>query len=834
MRITHSFLILALVLQWARIPSAVSEEAAPVTRARSLQVFLADPPTEQERMCAELLVNRIQKRSRIEAQVHALGEKSARSADLLVILGNASEHESLATTCQEASVKLPTPKDPGPEGFVIDFMIRDGKPTVVAIGVDKLGTLYAVGEILRRISYGETEILTGPMSIRTAPAYRWRGSSANQGGTMREMTGARGWTSEETHDANLEHALSGANTIYAYGADVIWAKKWGIKVERGVRPNQLLKQEIPPEWRKKETERGEYVCPSVPAARAALIAHYTQAFAEKDDVDVLRFFAGDPGGCRCEQCKPWGKTFMELCAELSEIWKRTHPDCEVQIANQDLDNAGDEALFEYLNAKPHSWLNSLSYGPGSNAMSSYFRSELREDLFIYPGHGPINRYLAYTLQNLPKDVSIVHYSDITHWISAQYEVTRPDPLIALIYGRRTFHQRPRAFYDIFQKIMPFSEGDIIYSEGYHDELHQYLWNRLLWNPNRSLEDLLTEHATYHFGAEAAPEMIQASLQLESSLETPLESNPGVERYRELVVSAGSKIPKNLLAVDHRWRLHLQKASLDRYLQLKIRREKELWDTAASFLAGRQDLAKAVQEASTAIHLPVETEEMKALRVEAEREAEESNRLFGVMNEAIRRTGMDLTGLEWTRSRVRAALAASDSERKAIVEELLGYEDPGEGGFYDDAGADGRQPHRVEGENLWNPAQFLHLLDPANRPTANSFAYNREGPVAFEYRGLDPNSEYKLRATLVSLKVTPQLAQRFGVDPSKIRRTEDILADDAILAKDLEVPQYTAKQVEFHIPKEVTRDGKVRIAFDAHPEPGSFGASVVSEVWLMKR
>src|SRR5262249_18500044 len=147
--------------------------------------------------------------------------------------------------------------------------------------------------------------------------------------------------------------------------------------------------------------------------------------------------------------------------------------------NQDLNNAGDEAIFSYLNEKPREWLTSMSYGPGSNAMSRYFRDELRDDLFIYPGHGPVNRYLAYTLQNLPKQQTIVHYSDITHWISSQYMVEKPDPHIAAIYGRRTFHQRPQAFYLIFNRIMPFSEGDMIYSEGHHDELHQYLWNRML-------------------------------------------------------------------------------------------------------------------------------------------------------------------------------------------------------------------------------------------------------------------------------------------------------------------------------------------------------------------
>ncbi|MBW7940620.1 MAG: hypothetical protein H3C63_17960, partial [Candidatus Omnitrophica bacterium] len=357
---------------------------------------------------------------------------------------------------------------------------------------------------------------------------------------------------------------------------------------------------------------------------------------------------------------------------------------------------------------------------------------LRTDLFTYPGHGPINRYLAYTLQALPSDVSIVHYSDITHWISAQYQVEHPDPYLERIYGRRTFHHRPKAFYKIFNHIMPFSEGDIIYSEGYHDEMHQYLWSRMLWNPNRTLEDLMMEYATYHFGAAAAPEMVQASLQLEENLESPLETNPGIRKYYNLVKSAGEKIPANLMDQDHRWRLAMQKASLDLYFQEKLLREKNLARIAESFLEARPSgLSKAIQKASEILSQPLETESMQSLRQTAEKLSEESNALFGVKNEAIQRTGLDLTGFDWFRQQVKSAgLASDENVQKQILDRALHYEDAGEGGFYDDAGADGRQPHRIEGENLWNPAQFVHLLDPANRPSASSFVHNRQGPVRF--------------------------------------------------------------------------------------------------------
>ena len=94
--------------------------------------------------------------------------------------------------------------------------------------------------------------------------------------------------------------------------------------------------------------------------------------------------------------------------------------------------------------------------------------------------------------------------------------------------------------------MPFSEGDIIYSEGNHDEFHQYLWARLLWDPNRELEDVMREYCVLHFGEASAELMIQALFQLEQNLVAPLDSNPGIAHYYALVKEAGDKIPAWLL------------------------------------------------------------------------------------------------------------------------------------------------------------------------------------------------------------------------------------------------------------------------------------------------
>jgi hypothetical protein len=789
----------------------------------SVAIIMPADADDLEMRVANVLKERIMKWSGVSVDIT---KRTATSADLSVYLGRTGHEGELDKLCAANGVKLPGRQRPAPEGYAVKTVSVDGRPAVLAVGVDNRGVLYAVGEVLRQLTYYPASVSVGDVDVSTAPAYRYRGSSANQGGTMMQVTKARRWEQEEWEEYILDLALSGANFFYAGGAGLDFVKSFDLMAETGARPNEL-RTKFPKEWQ--ATERGRWVCPSVPDAHEALMKQWEEDLKSRPDYDVLRMFAGDPGGCRCDRCAPWGKTFIHLCEELANIWLEYHPDSVVMIANQDVNNAGDQAIFDYLNEEPREWLYAIAYGPGSNAMSDYFRPELREDLFEYPGSGPVNRYLAETLNQLPKQQRIVHYSDITHWISAQYQVENPEPHLMSVYGRRTFHTRPRAFYSVFQAIMPFSEGDIIYSEGYHDEFHQYMWNRLLWDPNRTLDDVMTEYCTHHFGADAVEPMKEALLQLEENLEAPLATNEGIDRYYVLVKDAGWKIPPNLMKENHWWRLYMQKAALDKYVQLKLQKEldKESGVSAALESGLRSnDLDGAIAKATAILDEPSETPDMKALRDEAGRLGEESEALFGVRNVGYFSLDKGLTGLAWLSNQIKAAEAAESSEEKrAVFSMVAGYEDPGEGGFYDDAGRQGRQPHLVKGDSYDAGA----MLDPNNRPSQNTIAFNLEEDrgVVFLYTGLDTDASYKVRLTMV----VPRIPRGLVELPEKFRRTQHIIADGEYIAKDVDVPEYTAKQFEYDIPKRLTEDGSLELAL----EKGTGAmATLVSEVWLIKK
>ena len=780
----------------------------------------ADGDGLEERI-AELLRERILRRSKVSVEVT---RNTASDAELRIAIGRRATGASrFQAMVERHGVTLPGVARVAPEGYAVKLVQTEEGPLLIAEGADARGLLYAAGEILRRIEYGPDRVSLSPVDVSTAPAYRFRGSSANQGGTMREITGARAWTEKEWQDYFLDYALAGANTGYAGGAQFEFLKQFDLMTVGGCRPNQF-RGDIPEDWKAGGLEGWEgtdWVCPSMPGARHALLEQWEEEFARTEDHDILRFYAGDPGGCRCSRCEPWGKTFIELCEEVAAIWLKHHPDSIIQVANQDLSNEGDQAIFAYLNEEPRTWLQGIAYGPGSNALSTYFRDELRDDLFEYPGTGPLNRYLSEILNNIPKHQTITHYSDITHWIRSQYNLDDADPYLVKAYNRRTFHTRPAAFYDIFQAIMPFSEGDIIYSEGYHDEFHQYLWNRLLWNPNRSLDDVMNEYCRYHFGVDAAPEMADAMLQLEKNLELPLAENDGVDRYYLLVKEAGWKIPPHLMAGNYRWMLHMQKAALDKYFQLRLRRELAREATLQSL--AKNDPDNAVAKAQEVLAEPLETPDMAALKEEARRLGEESDRTIGLRNVGYFSADKPLSSLGWTVAQFEAAGATTDDERRAILRRIADYEDAGPGGYYDDAGAPGRQPHLIRGESH----DASSWMDSSNRPSQNTIAYSIEDPrgVAFRYTALDPAADYRVRVTMVAPRIP-------GADamPEGTKRLQSLLADGEYVVRNVEIPAYTAQIFEYDLPGSVTDDGDLELVFERGP--GSLGV-VVSEVWLLK-
>jgi len=269
--------------------------------------------------------------------------------------------------------------------------------------------------------------------VRTAPAFEIRGTQFGQSSVALNRAKVRPWTEHDRRHAILDFALAGLNTVEI--GDGIRAddptyrllQSFGLKTLLHYGPNV---GEGPPEWRAAESiGRPGYLCPSVPAARKALLRRCHERFRDSAPVDYVRFYGGDGGGCECDRCKPYGGTFIRLCEDLAGIIYRYHPHTEIFVTNQKFDNEDDKAIFTYLQEKPRTWLRAFCYGPGSDAMSWQpgHRHTHRMDLFRYPGFGPTSRYLHEILHQLPPQQDIVFYNEITHWRYSEFGFAQAYP-----------------------------------------------------------------------------------------------------------------------------------------------------------------------------------------------------------------------------------------------------------------------------------------------------------------------------------------------------------------------------------------------------------------------
>jgi len=825
-------------------------------------VVLDDNASAMEKRYAGIFARRVNKFSKATVTV---GQPAKKPGEIVVHLGVIENRSDIAAAMHKARIGVPTDRDPGPEGFAI---YRKGGE-IFAGAVDTRGVLYAVGALIRQITFHEQSV-TFPEEIAlwSAPAFEVRGIMVSQGHTITELTHSRKWTQADWEEAVLDYVLAGANAI-SMGYSIRegepqydFVRSLGIKTLVSWYPNMGNSN---PEWEAVEAiGRPGYYCISIPAARAQIVERFEAQFRDMPHMDYVRFYSGDGGGCECDDCDPFGAKYIALCHELAAIVGKYHPDAEVFATNQKLDNAGDLAIFDYLRKHPD-WLRGFGFGPGSNAMGWMpgRRQDHRMDLFRYPAFGSMDRYLREIIHELPPTVDLVFYTDITHWVYSQYGLMdheiiadrnhdvpprndralytmRPDPNLVQVYNRRTFHARPRAYYNAFQQTQRYGIGDAIYSEGHHDHFNQWMWMRLLWNPNVSVESLIAEYALESFGPDAAPLMERAIMQMETNLSAPILRNGGIDAQLLLLREARPLIPANRMEKDYLWRQYMQKALVDKYIQLRVARQTDLYAGVVKAIEAEIDTnAAALAERCNAMLAEApESEEMLAIKVDADALGKESDAIYGVRNEGLFNLDQDFVGLGWVRQQVARALTESGETQRETLRQIARYEDPGEGGFYDDAGDPARSPRLVQGWP-YGESGFAGANRPSQRTAA--FTTDEEQGVTFEYHDLDPGATYRVRVTLVRPRFLPRFAK------FQHQKTQSIYADDALLVQDVELPEFESKFFEYDVPQEATKDGHLLLRFmksagvGEGPRPdvtvwrntGGWG-TLVSEVWLMKQ
>ena len=839
-------------------------------------IVVGDNASPVENNIAELLSERFRE-SGISDLLVETENKTLNIEDnrLLILFGVQENHTKILTKLKKYRIPKLTELAPGPEGFLLKFIKDQNNSVLISVGIDERGCLYSTGELLRQVTIrnGLLEISEN-MNIRTAPAFEIRGTQFGQSHVAKKLANVRDWTEEETKRVIIDYALAGANIFpTAPGVYFDFIKSFGLMTQTNFGAN-TAGEKVPDEWNASESiGRKGYVCLSVLDARKYMLKKCEKRFKNSPTFDLVEFYGGDGGGCECDKCNPYGLTFIKLVEEMSEIIHKYHPESRIYFTNQKFDNEDDNAIFSYLQVKPRNWLWAWGYGPGSDATSWQpgHRQTHRMDLFRYPGFGPYGLYPKEILHQIPSRHKLVYYNEITHWKYAQHAYIqmypradrngdlpphwsheiyerRPDQFLTMVYNRLTFFAWPNYYHRVFNDLMRYGNGDITHSSGHHDHFNQWMWQRLLWSPRLSVEQVVNEYSKNWFGGEASKIMAEAIIQLENNLEElegiPLDQKDGIDKYYNLVKKAGEVMSNEIMTGNWLWRMYMQKASLDKYTKLSVIQQKELQNEIENkvddLLVNDSDIK--IHDILKLFDNITESAEMVKLREEAAKLGKESNNIFGVRNDGYFNLEHDFIGLGWLKRQLQRAEIANFDDSIKLLRMIVDYENPGPGGFYDNLGTSNNAPNVISGYPYDHGQPYVsNMLSEGNRPSQRSmhFTQNEKEGVSLHYTDLDPNESYTIRFTLVRPWYQERYAERMN------QKSETIYADDIILANDLELPLQMSDFFTFDIPPSVTKDGEVTIRFKKSDDvatgnrvyieqwrnSGGWG-TIVSEVWLM--
>jgi hypothetical protein len=549
-----------------------------------------------------------------------------------------------------------------------------------------------------------------------------------------------------------------------------------------------------------------------PAQEEFALKEWDNVFAKMPRIDVIFVPGGDPG-----HTPP--KVLFPFLEKQAAALKRHHPEAEMWMSPQGFTGQWMTDFYDLLNEEPE-WLGGIALGPW-----------LRDDLFTLR-------------KKIPARYPMRRYPDITHSLSCQYPVHEWDLAYALTQHREVINPRPVAQTAIFRKYDEATPDFLTYSEGVNDDVNKIIWSGLGWDRNADPYDTLRRFSRYFIGPEYADSFAQGLLALERNWEGRLLTNVGVETtLQQFQAMEKGASPQDLL--NWRFQQGLYRAYYDAYNRRRLIYETDLEKKAMDELrAARQlgslralDRAEAVLEKAVtdrvATHLRQRVFELaeaqfQSIRAQLDVERYKAIRVGRGANLAL--IDNPLNNRLWLKEQFAEIRANEDEdERRATIQAILDWTNPGPGGFYDDLGRITAQPHLVPGKAYEDDPQYFESPQmafgcrPGYRLSWCDFADGLYGyEVKLQYPHLDPDAEYRLKVVFSGSlgRGDRQVMVRLTGDGEEI----------SVIPK----PRPIAP-VEIDIPAELTGDGVLTIGCTGAAGRGGPGRGCqIAEIWLIKK
>jgi len=797
-----SIVLMALLFGLTNSPSAVAAEN------KTLDLTKVDINGVQEgsisAKAAEILTDEIEKRTGIRVPILDGKPKPGSPAILIQTLD------------QFKNGKLPDGLEPPSraDSYAIWVEVSQQSPTVHLLGFDERATLYAAGRLLRLMSMTKGKLsLPADVRLSTAPDVAIRG---HQLGYRETANSYDAWSLEQYEQYIRDLVVFGVNAIELIPPDGPDEEQGPLMLHHPWEMNQKLSALI-----------GSYgldVWMWVPVN--ADVADPKQAeeelnrrrelFRSCSHISHIFVPGGDPGHTPPDILLPW-------LSQLAEALHESHPGAGLWVSNQGFTPEQNEVLFGYLRTAEPDWLEGIVFGPWAKIS------------------------LAEARARTPRQFGIRRYPDICHTLRCQYPATDWDPAFCQALGREPYNPRPRAMAHIHNSMASLADGFACYSDGINDDVNKIVWSASGWDTERDVEEILVEYGRYFIDEEQGEAIAKGLLALEENWQGPLRENENIEKTLAHWQKIEERLPE---AARTNWRLQLPllRANYDAFLKQRLIRDTQIEQKAIDQLrqAPKIGVKPAIEQARKTLAQVEENDTAQDLRkrlLELGKLLHESIRMqldtpnYGA-NRPDRGAVLDyvdfaLNDRPWLEAQFAAILELDDKqEQLSRIQQIVDWEDPGPGGYYDDLGCVGRQPHLlpVDRKKVWK-------LDPGYVSSSQSEFGDRvnkdllklkEGklswlnqaetlfgtPLRMRYENLDPSAKYRLRVTY----------------SGRFRATMRLLADQSYEVHG-PLPQPSEPwPIEFDIPQAATADGVLDLQWELLAQRGC----QVAEVWLIKQ
>lgn len=728
-----------------------------------------------------ILVEEIEKRTSLQPTIGS--DWDAKTIIALTIVGEKELYGEHVPTRIEKS--LPEFKK---EGYRIFHENIKGKNIVWIIGADARGVLYGIGKLLR-IAKMEKDLVSIPskIDIATSPEYPIRG---HQFGYRNTANSWDAWTVEQFDQHFREQVLFGANSF-----ENIPFQDSTSSVHFKVNPQQM---EVELSRICAKYDADYWVWTPAPRDLTKKDAHQNglmeqEAFyARCPRLNGVFVPGGDPGDNHPSVLIP----YLE---DLSVLLKKHHPEAGIWVSLQGFDEEKAVYFFNYLKENSPDWLKGLVYGPSSPPI------ELERE-------------------HLPKKYLHRFYPDITHTVRCHYPVERWDQAFALTLGREPCNPQPLQYTKLFQRDAKYTDGFITYSDGTHDDVNKVLWSQLGWDSKGELQDVILEYCRFFFGNMVAEEATKGIFDLEQNWVGPAINNETITKTLKLWKKLEAENPE--LSNNWRWQQLVMRAYYDAYIQDRLNYEKGLEEEAYKILAMANTIGanKTMDDALNLLQKADREFVSQDLKQKVFQYAEKLFQSIGAQTSvekynargAERGAILDLIDYPlnnrwWLADEFeKIKKYATEKEKLTRIEFIRTYEFPGTGSFYDNiSSADAKHVTSETDDAI----DYLWEKDGLSRKRLSTQLFQFTPTLAYDE--LDSNSDYIIRVSGYGEALLRANGQR--LKPSKYEKGFE---------------QFK----EFPLPKDIIKDGKLKITFDKPDEEhlNWRKQSRVTDVWVLKQ